>query len=122
VKFLADLNVAPRTVLALRQQGFDIVRLDEVKLAHATDEAIVAYARAHGHVVVTQDLDFSAIVALSGLSAPSVLSLRLGSAQADVVTERLRAILPGIQSDLATGAIVTVNDRMIRTRSLPIAD
>ncbi|MCC6764081.1 MAG: DUF5615 family PIN-like protein [Deltaproteobacteria bacterium] len=121
MKFLADLNIAPRTVLALRQQGFDIVRLDEVKLAHATDEAIVAYARAHGHVVVTQDLDFSAIVALSGLSAPSILSLRLGSAKADAVTERLSTILPNIQNDLANGAIVTVDDR-IRIRSLPIAD
>ena len=67
-----------------------------------------------------QDLDFSAIVALSGRAAPSVISLRLTSSRIETVNARLEQVLLAIESDLMQGALVTVEDSRLRTRKLPL--
>jgi uncharacterized protein DUF5615 len=61
-----------------RRRG-DVVRVDEVLPPTASDEAIVTAAIRDGRHIITQDPDFSAIVALSGRIGPSVISLRLSS-------------------------------------------
>lgn len=70
MKLLADIHISPDTVRFLRDAGHDAVRVNEVLPPTSSDRGIVAYARAEGRIVLTQDLDFSAIVALSS----SVLS------------------------------------------------
>jgi predicted nuclease of predicted toxin-antitoxin system len=118
---LADLNIAPRTVAFLRSLGHDVVRVDEMLPPSADDVTIVASARQDGRAILTQDLDFSAIVALSGLSAPSVISLRLTSSRVETVNALLQVVLPAIESDVGAGAIVTVDEHRLRRRALPIA-
>jgi predicted nuclease of predicted toxin-antitoxin system len=66
MRLLADMHISPRTVAWLRSLGHDVVRVDEVLQPTASDEAIVDRARKEGRVVLTQDLDFSAIIAVSG--------------------------------------------------------
>jgi predicted nuclease of predicted toxin-antitoxin system len=117
VKLLADLNIAPRTVSFLCAKGHDVVRASD---ADGADTAIVEQARQQGRVVLTQDLDFSAIVALSGRTDPSVISLRLGSSRIEDVNLRLETVLPAIVHDVSVGAIVTVEDGRVRSRLLPI--
>lgn len=58
MKLLADLNIAPRTVQALRSEGLDVTRVNELLPPSTPDAEIVRYARANGFTVVTQDLDF----------------------------------------------------------------
>ena len=87
----------------------------------ASDHEIVAEAVRDHRVILTQDLDFTAIVALSGLNVPSVISLRLSSSRVESVNDRLREILPVIEGDVDHGAIVAVGGSRIRTRQLPIA-
>jgi len=71
VRLLEDLHIAPRTVEHLRRLGHDVVRVSDVLPTTASDESIVARAIEEGRVIVTQDLDFSAIIALSGGRVPS---------------------------------------------------
>jgi predicted nuclease of predicted toxin-antitoxin system len=77
MKLLADLHISPRTVAFLRTLGHEVVRVDAILPKTASDEEIVAAARDSGCSVLTQDLDFSAIVALSGARTPSLITLRL---------------------------------------------
>jgi predicted nuclease of predicted toxin-antitoxin system len=70
--------------------------------------------------VLTQDLDFSAIVALSGRVVPSVISLRLSSSRIEQVNSMLEDVLPGVERDLDDGAIVTVQEGRVRRRRLPV--
>jgi len=65
VRLLADLNVAPRTVEFLRSLGYDIARVDALLPGTASDAEIVEFALREGRTILTQDLDFSALVALS---------------------------------------------------------
>lgn len=121
MKILADLHIAPRTVEHLRTLGHDAVRVTDLLPAAADDLEIVATAVAENRIILTQDLDFSALVALSGETKPSVISLRLGSASVEFVNDALTHVLPNIEADLSRGAIATVEDDRIRVRCLPIA-
>jgi predicted nuclease of predicted toxin-antitoxin system len=44
-------------------------------------------------VIVTQDLDFGALIAVSGRTYPSVLSLRLSSSKIESVNTVLKDVL-----------------------------
>ena len=120
MRLLADLHISPRTVEFIRALGHDVIRVSEVLPANSTDERIVAYALTEQRVILTQDLDFSSIVALSGKALPSLLILRLTSSRIEHVNSVLERILLNVENDLATGAIVTVKDKRIRRRRLPI--
>lgn len=104
MRFLADMNISPLTVEALAAEGVDIVRVSSLLPVSASDEDILSLARERGHVVITQDMDFSALLALGGHDQPSLVTLRLLNTDPDVVTERLRQVLPQIKRPCAEGA------------------
>ena len=121
MRLLDDLNVAPRTVEFLRSRGHDVVRSDALLPGTASDAEIVETALREARTIRTHDLDFSALVALSGRSRPSVISLRLSSSRIERVNQRLQEVLVAIATELESGAIVSVEDGGVRARSLPIA-
>ena len=120
MRILADVHISPRTVEFLRSLGHDAVRVSDALTPTAADVEIVAEADRDRRIVLTQDLDFSAIVALSGRATPSVISLRLTSSRIETVNARLEQVLLVIESDLMQGALVTVEDSRLRTRKLPL--
>ena len=69
---------------------------------------------------MTQDVDFSAIVALSNATRPSVVLLRLDTARIEVVNDLLGRALPIVAEDLAAGTLVTIEKHQVRIRKLPI--
>jgi predicted nuclease of predicted toxin-antitoxin system len=63
VKLLVDMNLSPSWVDRLARHGFDAVHWSTIGAATAADHEILAWAHQHGSVLVTNDLDFSAILA-----------------------------------------------------------
>jgi predicted nuclease of predicted toxin-antitoxin system len=120
MRLLADLHISPSTVAFLRTLGHDVARADAVLPKTASDEDIVTAARAADRAILTQDLDFSAIIALSGARSPSLVTLRLASSRVTHVNDVLARVLPQIEADLIRGSAVTVEDGSIRSRTLPI--
>jgi predicted nuclease of predicted toxin-antitoxin system len=120
VRFLANMNISPKTVTALRQQGWEIIRLSDLLPVDATDEEVLELARREDWVVITQDLDFSTLVALSGYDRPSLITLRLSVSDPETVTQRLLEVLPQIEQFLRKGCAVTIEDIAVRVRHLPI--
>jgi predicted nuclease of predicted toxin-antitoxin system len=80
----------------------------------------VAEAIGAARCILTQDLDFSAIVALSGRAVPSVISLRVASSTVEWVNAALQEVLPTLESAVRAGVIVTVQDTRVRLRQLPL--
>ena len=72
------------------------------------------------YVIITQDLDFSTLLALGGFERPSIITLRLKDTAPKIVTARLKSILVEISESLDKGCAVTVDDRNLRIRYLPI--
>ena len=120
MKILADQHISPRTVEFLKSLGHDAVRVSERLPRNAPDPAILALALAEGRVVLSQDLDFTGLIATSGNNAPSLIVLRLGSPNVEHVNKVLQAILPVVDQAVQTGAIVSVDDGRVRVRRLPI--
>jgi len=119
-RLLADMNISPKTVDALQQRGWDVIRVSQVLPMDASDDEILALARREGRVVITQDLDFSALLALSGYDQPSLITLRLAVSDPETVTRRLLEVLPGLEGVLEKGSAVTIDDVTVRVRVLPI--
>jgi predicted nuclease of predicted toxin-antitoxin system len=80
----------------------------------------LAFAISDNRTILTQDLDFSRLVAVSGQARPSVVSLRLRSSRVDHVHTVLDRVLPSLTDAVEAGVIVTVEEDRIRQRSLPV--
>jgi len=120
MKLLADLHISPRTVQFLRQRGHDVVRVNEILPATTPDPTIVARAAEDGRTILTQDLDFSALIVLTGKTAPSLISLRLASSRIENVNAVLKRVLPELEAEVLEGIVVTVEDHRVRRRRLPL--
>ncbi len=120
LRFIADMNVSPKTVHDLQVQGWNIIRLPQVLPINTADADILVWARQENRVIITHDLDFSQLVALSGYRYPSLITLRLSTAEPDWVTQRLLEILPDVEELLDNGGAVTIEDDKMRVRQLPI--
>lgn len=115
------MAIAQSTVIWLRDHGYEALHVRDEGMQRADDEIILAKARSEGRILLTLDLDFGYLMAISGAALPSVILFRLGNESADVVTQRLEDVLACCQADLLSGALVTVDDDSIRVRQLPIA-
>lgn len=73
-----------------------------------TDEKVVEKSLPEGRIILTHDLDFSRIVALSQGSLPSVITFRLPDMRPVQVNSYLEEILNQFAGELATGALISV--------------
>ena len=89
-------------------------------MSRADDIDILQRAREEQRVCVTLDADFHAILATSGEPGPSVIRVRKEGLDASALAALLQTTWPGIEDALNAGAMVTVTDRSIRVRRLPI--
>ncbi len=120
LRFLADMNISPQTVSALHHHGWGIIRVSQILAANASDLEILDLARREDRVVITQDLDFSMLLALGGHQRPSLITLRLSTSDPETVTRRLLQIFDRIEEAVESGSAVTVEDTQLRIRRLPI--
>jgi predicted nuclease of predicted toxin-antitoxin system len=120
VKFLADLGVSITTVRVLREDGHEVIHLREKRLGRLSDAAILEKARKERCVVLTFDLDFGDLLATTIQPLPSVIIFRLRNQTPAWVTPRLMETISSCKEELATGAVVIVEDTRYRLRQLPI--
>lgn len=121
MRLIADIHISPRTVQELIKSGHDVLRVNEVLSFTATDEEIVVKAIEDDRTNLTQDLDFSSIIALAGKRRPSLISLRLASSRIEYVSDLLCKVLPSLETQTKEGAIIAIEDQRIRSRPLPLS-
>ena len=120
MRFLADMGLARSTTAFLRAQGHDAQHLRDQGLQRLSDATIIEKASAERRIILTADLDFSRIIALSGARIPSVITFRSTDMRPATVNRYLSTVLIRFGSELERGVIISVNERSIRVRSLPI--
>lgn len=98
------------------------MRWTQIGAANASDSDIVRYASRNGYVVMTHDQDFSTLLALSRAGEPSVVLLRTSSLRVETIGERVVRAVEAVKADLDEGAIVVIEDKRVRVRSLPMGD
>jgi predicted nuclease of predicted toxin-antitoxin system len=120
VRILADQHISPRPVEFLRGLGHEAIRVTDRLPGNASDSAILSVARREDRLVLTQDLDFTGLVATGETPGPSLIILRLGSPGVEQVNQVLQAVLPLVEEAVRKGAIVSVDDNRVRIRALPV--
>ena len=96
MKLLVDMNLSPGWVDRLARHGFEAVHWSTIGAATAPDAEILTWANEHAFVLITNDLDFSAILAASGGASPSVVQIRTQTLLSHVVDAVLRDALRGV--------------------------
>lgn len=120
MKIVVDMNLSPRWVALLNAAGLDAVHWSDVGAPTARDEDIMAWAIAAEDVVLTHDLDFSAILAFTNHSKPSVVQIRAQDLNPDHIGAQVVTAIHQTQSELLAGAIVSVDPVHARLRMLPL--
>jgi len=120
MSFLLDQGLPRSTVAFLRELGFASEHVGNLGMASARDREILEEARMRGLIVVTLDADFHALLALSDATHPSVIRIRIEGLKGDQVASILRLVHEAASIDLAKGAAITVTDRRIAIRRLPL--
>lgn len=121
MKLLVDMNLPPSWVDFLRGEGIDAVHWSEVGEPTAPDAALMRYAASNGHWVLTHDLDFGAILAVTRGDEPSVVQLRSDEVRPAFIGRRVVSALSRFQAELEQGALVTLDLERTRARLLPLA-
>lgn len=119
-RFLIDACVDLRVGDWLREQGYDAVHLRDEGLQRLPDSDVFQKASKERRVLITFDLDFSEIAALSTDRTVSLIVLRLRNPRFDYLVGRLASVLMDSGHALQRGAVIMVEDSRFRVRFLPI--
>lgn len=122
MNLLLDMNISPALCPLLSAAGHSAVHWADVGAPDAPDIEIMQWAKQNGYVVITHDLDFGAILAVTGLDKPSVMQVRRPGAMRD--QKKLAALLVHFlekyEQHLEDGALIVFNDIQSRVRILPL--
>jgi predicted nuclease of predicted toxin-antitoxin system len=120
MRFLCDVGVSRKVSEWLRGQGHDSNHLGDEGLTRLPNGQIFAKALAEKRIILTWDLDFGEIAAMSGNQWTSVVVFRLRNTRTVHVIQRLAIALKSTAATLEKGAIVVVEDHRVRVREFPI--
>lgn len=120
MRFLVDMPLSPGLVLWLAQHGHEAVHVIELGLARASDKVILARAQREQRVVVTADLDYPRLLALTRAKGPGLILFRGGNYSEQEAMDHLRRTLAAIPEKELPNSIVVIEKGRIRRRRLPL--
>jgi len=120
MKFLLDMNLPPQLATLFRENGYESVHWTDVGSRTACDKDIVRWANENDWIIITNDLDFGAILAMERLCLPSVIQLRRLELFSDSVFPILERVIKQCESELKRGAIIVIDEKRMRVRLLPL--
>lgn len=120
MKILVDMNLTPEWVKFFAGFAIDSVHWSEVGDPKALDPVIMDYARTHGFVVFTHDLDFGNLLAVTHARGPSVIQARVEDPTPAVIGKAVVSAITEHEDDLRRGALITLDPDRLRGRILPI--
>ena len=119
-RLLLDQGLPRSAGKLLSAAGWDVAHVGEIGLSRADDARILEHAREQNRICVTQDADFHALLATSEAKSPSVVRIRREGLNGKAICDLLLKVWPRIESAVNEGALVTITDKSVRVRVLPI--
>ncbi len=119
MNLLIDMNLSPRWATVLNEAGFSALHWSTQGAMNAPDAEIMAYALMHDCIVLTHDLDFGAILAVTHGKKPSVVQVRADDVSPEAISKKVIAALRQMAVELEQGALLTVDVNRTRLRLLP---
>lgn len=118
--FFLDINIPVSFADFLKKQGHTVIIGAESGFHGKSDWEICEFAAKNRSIIVTHDLDFGELLAVSGASKPSVVIFRVQPLTREVMTDTFLQALKAAADELDRGAIVVIEKNKYRLRRLPI--
>lgn len=118
--FFLDINIPASFVDFLEKLGHAVTIGAEAGFNGKSDWEICRYALENNSVVLTHDLDFGELLAVSGVAGPSVIIFRLQPLTKSIMEDNFLQVLRLAESELNRGAIIIIEKNKFRLRRLPI--
>jgi predicted nuclease of predicted toxin-antitoxin system len=120
VKILIDMNLSPDWVAVFDKYNISAVHWSTLGNPCEKDTVIMEWAKIHGYIVFTHDLDFGSLLAATGAETPSVIQVRTQDVLPKSMENLVISALNQFESLLESGALVTIDQAQSRVRILPI--
>jgi predicted nuclease of predicted toxin-antitoxin system len=120
MKILLDMNLSPDWVTAFAKHGIEALHWSTVGDPRAEDTELMDWARANSYIVFTHDLDFGAMLALTGAESPSVIQARTQDVTPAHLETVVIEVLQKNESLLTDGALIVLDENRSRVRILPL--
>ena len=120
MKILIDMNLSPEWVPVLKRQGWEASHWSRIGNPGAPDKEILTWAKSNGHILLTHDLDFGAILAATGWKSPSVIQLRVQDVDPQHMQNPVIRALNQFREYLQEGALISIDEKRPRIRILPL--
>ena len=120
MKLLIDMNLPPKLANILTVEGIESVHWSRVGSMDAEDSEIFSYAIQNDYIIVTCDLDFSAMLSITSDRKPSVIQIRTRNVPWNELAKVVEKSISQSARELNAGAILTIDAKKLRLRLLPL--
>lgn len=120
MRIVVDMNLSPAWIDHLGVAGHDVVHWSSVGAPDALDVDVMSWAAEQNRVVLTNDLDFGAMLAASGDAGPSVVQVRADRLGVSEIGDVVLAAIARPERELSDGALLTLDVGRSRLRLLPL--
>lgn len=120
MNIVIDMNLSPEWERVFSEY-YKIKHWSRIGDSDTPDELILQWAKERKHVILTNDLDFGAILAATHLYSPSVFQIRSMCLDPVLIGVHVLACFKQFEQDLQEGALISYDLQQARVRRLPIA-
>jgi predicted nuclease of predicted toxin-antitoxin system len=120
MKFLLDMPVSPSLLRVLRIYGHEGVHASQIGKSRAADEELLELARQEDRTIITADLDFPRLLALSFAAGPGIILFRGGNYSDEEMRDLLERVFKEVPRENLKNSICVVDRQRIRLTKLPI--
>lgn len=120
MKTLLDMPVSRSLLRVLESHGNTGVHASDIGLERARDEELLELARHEDRVIITADLDFPRLLALSSAEGPGLVLFRGGNYSDAEMADLLDRVLTKVPEEVLESAVCVVDKHRIRITRLPL--
>ena len=121
MKFLLDMPVSVTLLDVLETYGYEGVHAHQIGKDRAADSELLEIARREDRVVITADLDFPRLLALSSATGPGLILFRGGNYTDVEMCDLLERVLKSVSPETLAFSICVVDRKRIRVTQLPLS-
>ncbi len=120
MRVLIDMDLSPNWQAFLERSGHTANQWSTLGAHDAPDHELMEWAKRNVAILLTADLDFSAILAAKRDNRPSVVQLRCDAPTTQVMGSVVVEALKILKHEIEAGATVTLDASHRRVRVLPL--
>jgi predicted nuclease of predicted toxin-antitoxin system len=119
MKALLDMPVSFLLLEVLQAHGHEGVHAHQIGKDRAADDELLDIARRESRVIITADLDFPRLMALSLAEGPGLILFRGGNYSDREMCDLLARVLQKVPPETLERSICVVDKKRIRVTHLP---